>query len=509
MSKSAPRPPAGPRTATAPDVPDVLVVGAGPTGLLLAGDLAAAGARVTVLEKRGRKLSNLTRSFTVHARTLEQLQERGVAEDIIATGTRLPTLPLFGELDIHFAHLRTRYPYVLITPQFHVERVLERRAVSLGVEFRHDTEVTGLRQDAHGVELDATAADGTRETHRAAYAVGTDGVRSTVRRLLDIPFPGDSVLRSVILADVLMKEAPADLLTVDANEHGFAFVAPFGDGYYRVLAWNRHTDSSADESVDFEELRRLCQAILGRDFGMHEPRWVSRFHSDERQATRYREGRFFLAGDAAHVHSPAGGMGMNTGLQDAMNLAWKLAAAVRGHGDDALLDTYEAETHPVGEEVLRTSGSLVRAAIRQSGRTRLAQQAMIWFAGHLGPLGQALGRREGLAVSGTGITYGRERGDHRLVGRFFHGRLTGGRLDGALGTGRFVLLSPDETVRAAVADWSDRVVTAPADVRTTLLIRPDGYVAWAADGPDPAAVRTALGRWAGPAKPRIRLAHAS
>ncbi|MEU8027633.1 FAD-dependent monooxygenase [Streptomyces sp. NPDC049099] len=487
--------------------PEVLVAGAGPTGLLLAGDLAASGVRVRILEKRGRKASNLTRSFTVHARTLEQLDARGLAEGVIATGTALPTLPLFGDLDIDFTHLPTRYPYVLITPQFQVERALEERAAGLGVEIEYEAEVVGLRQDAGGVDLEVRTEGGGTAVRRARYAVGTDGVRSRVRELLGIPFPGDSVLRSVILGDVLMREAPANLLTVDANAHGFAFVCPFGDGYYRVLAWNRHNEQSAEAAADFEELRRLTRDILGTDFGMHDPRWVSRFHSDERQATRYRDGRVFLAGDAAHVHSPAGGMGMNTGLQDAMNLAWKLAAAVHGYGDDTLLDSYQAETHPVGEAVLRTSGSLVRAAIAQSGRTRAAQQFMLWLTGHLGFLGRSLGRREGRAISGTGISYSRPRGSHRLVGQFCRNLPADPSVHQALGSGRFVLLTGDDRVTGGeLADWADRVIPARPSAAaehpgTTILVRPDGYIAWAAERPEPSEVRAALQRWAGPAGP--------
>jgi 2-polyprenyl-6-methoxyphenol hydroxylase-like FAD-dependent oxidoreductase len=478
----------------------VTVVGGGPTGLLLAGDLAAAGVSVRILERRGRHLSNFTRAFTVHARTLEQLDTRGIAEELLTSGTRLDTLPLFGELDIYFSHLPTRYPYLLLSPQYDVERALEARATKLGVRIDYEAEVTGLRQDAEGVELTARLGDGTEATHRARYAVGTDGVRSTVRGLLGIPFPGDTILRSVIIGDVLMKEAPPDLLTVDANAHGFAFICPFGDGYYRVLAWNRHAQRSADEAVDFEELRRLTRDVLGSDFGMHDPRWVSRFHSEERQAPSYRAGRVFLAGDAAHVHAPAGGMGMNIGLQDAANLSWKLAAAVHGYGDDALLDTYEAETHPVGKQVLRTSGALVRAAVAQSGRTRLAQQFMIWLAGHLGGLGRAVGRREGSAISGTAISYPRPKGAHRLVGQFWRHR-PDEQVREALRTGRFALLSRSPEVARAAADWPDRVVTASPDgaAPAAVLIRPDGYVAWASDRPDPAAARRALAQWAGPA----------
>lgn len=180
-------------------------------------------------------------------------------------------------------------------------------------------------------------------------------------------------MQSVILADVQLKEQPPELLTVNASGDGFAFLSPFGDGWFRVIAWNRRKQVPDTEPVELEEVRDITRATLGTDYGMHSPRWLSRFHSDERQVERYRVGRVFLAGDAAHVHSPAGGQGMNTGLQDAANLGWKLAAAVRGWASDGLLDSYHDERHEVGREVLRSSGALLRLALAQSLGTRIAR----------------------------------------------------------------------------------------------------------------------------------------
>ncbi|MFF4650288.1 FAD-dependent monooxygenase [Streptomyces sp. NPDC001380] len=488
---------------------DVIVVGAGPTGLLLAGDLAEAGVRTTVLERRSAE-SNLTRAFAVHARTLEELDARSVADDLLAEGARLPSLRAFGRLRIDLSRLRTRFPFVLVTPQYRTEEVLRRRAEAAGARILRGAEVVGLRQDADGVELDVRhsggdddgGGDGRVAVHRARYAVGTDGVHSTVRRLLGLPYPGVSAVRSVMLADVRLDRTPDEVLTVGATGAGFGFLAPFGDGWYRVIAWDRARQPPDDAPVDPDELRDVLRRTLGDDFGMHDPRWTSRFHSDERQVPAYRSGRVLLAGDAAHCHSPAGGQGMNTGLQDAANLGWKLAAAVRGHAPDGLLDTYQAERHPVGAAVLRTSGALVRVATGRSPLTRAARTA----AGRLGGLGP-LTRRAALTVSGLGIAYPAPRGAHRLAGRRIPDlRLTAdgagapGRLYEALRGGRFVLVGGPA---GAAAPWGGRVVAAaPAgDPGAALLVRPDGYAAWAAERPSAADVRAALGAWLGaPAK---------
>ncbi|MEV7936244.1 FAD-dependent monooxygenase [Kitasatospora sp. NPDC088264] len=491
---------AKPTTAT-----DILIVGAGPTGLLLAGDLAAAGVGVTVLEKRGAE-SNLTRAFAVHARTLELLDARGLADDLIATGRPVTGLRMFDRFGIDLSSLPTRFPFVLITPQYHVERLLQDRAEQAGATILRGAEVTALRQDAEGITLETR--DGNAFTAR--YAVGTDGVRSTVRDLLGIPFPGESVVDSVMLADVRLEREPADTITVGANETGFSFLAPFGDGWYRLIAWDRKERQPDGTTPSPERLAAIARTTLGEDYGLHDVRWSSTFHSDERQAPNYRSGRVFLAGDAAHCHSPAGGQGMNTGLQDAANLSWKLAAALQGHATDALLDTYQGERHPVGRTVLRTSGALIRLALAESAPTRALRGALTTLGGHLDPVTE----RGARMVSGIDISYPAPKDAHPQVGKRVPDlRLTAlrkpvegapaapERLYEALREGKFVLVSNDEL--AAAEPWADRMVTAaPADPHgklrdTVLLIRPDGYAAWGAVDPGQGELRTALTAWLG------------
>ncbi|MGW7255664.1 FAD-dependent monooxygenase [Streptomyces sp. NPDC054834] len=468
----------------------VIVVGSGPTGLLLAGDLAAAGVPVTLVEKRPHRISNLSRAFVLHARALEQLDARGLADDLEGVGRPLDRLRLFGRLTVDLGALPSRFNHLLVLPQYEVEKVLERRAAEAGVDFRYETELTGLTQDADGVTVEVRGPDGGAGTLRAAYAVGADGMRSAVRDAIGLPFPGKSVIRSVVLADVLLAEKPESLLTVNAVGDAFAFIAPFGDGYYRVIGWHRGRDVPDHEPLELAEVKEITRLALGHDFGMHDARWMSRFHSDERQAPAYRVGRVFLAGDAAHVHTPAGGQGMNTGLQDAANLGWKLAQVVHGHAPEALLDTYQAERHPVGRSVLRSSGGIVRLAMAKRPWELALRAALTTFLDAVGPAR----RKVAAQVTGIGYDYGAPKGAHRLTGtRVPDVRLSGGsRLYEALRGGRFVLITPEayedgpgRADRLVVARWA-------SDRRTTVLVRPDGYVAWAADAAGTAAIEAAL-----------------
>ncbi|MFJ1914117.1 FAD-dependent oxidoreductase [Streptomyces sp. NPDC088147] len=502
---------------------DVIVVGAGPTGLLLAGDLAVAGHAVTLVERRAEAVGNLTRALAVHARTLEQLDARGLADELVARGFPVRELRLLTRTAIDLSRLRSRFPYVLVVGQYEVERLLERRAREAGVTFLYDTEVTGVRQGGEGAGVEvraggagpgsgagpgagagavagsgvgAVAGAGSR-TLRASYVVGTDGASSTVRRSLGLPFPGSAVIRSMVLADVRLTETPPAPLTANAEGDFLALIGSFGDGWYRVMGWNRARQLPDSAPADLDEVREAARRALGSDYGMHDARWISRFHSDERQVPHYRVGRVFLAGDAAHVHSPAGGMGMNTGLQDAANLSWKLSAVLDGRAGDALLDTYDTERHPVGAMVLRASGGIIRLALTRS----VPMRALGAIGSQLLVRAHPLTDRAMRMVSGVGIAYRSPRGAHPLVGRRAPDlALSSGRLYEALRAGRFVVVGPrgDERVRSVVPGDGPVLYTEFAHSTTrTLLIRPDGYIAWAADAPDPSGLRGALAEWTG------------
>jgi 2-polyprenyl-6-methoxyphenol hydroxylase-like FAD-dependent oxidoreductase len=486
---------------------DVVVVGAGPTGLLLAGDLARAGVSCAVLERRDGD-SNLTRAFAVHARTLEQLDARGVADELVATGTPETKLRFLGGAELSLPRLPSRFPYVLVTPQYETERVLADRARSLGADIRYGDEVTGLARFADGVEVIVRSGGQPEHLVRARYVVGTDGMHSTVRLAIGMPFPGKAVVQSVMLADVRLTQTPPDTLTLNSTGRAFALIAPFGDGWYRVIAWDRDNQPPEDVPVSLDEVAAVARQALGTDYGLHNPRWMSRFHSEERQVPSYRDGRVLLAGDAAHVHSPAGGQGMNTGLQDAANLGWKLAAAVAGWAPDGLLDTYNAERHPVGRQVLRSSGAMLRIGLTGPPAI-VAARNIVAAAATRAPFAP---RFLAGALSGLSISYPAPRGAHPLAGRRVADlRLADGRrLYEALTPGRYLLAAGPGTLPAGAATlfagYGNRVNIAEIahPSATVTLIRPDAYIAWA-HGPDansgPAGlippIRDALARWCG------------
>ena len=282
--------------------------------------------------------------------------------------------------------------------------------------------------------------------------VGADGANSTVRSAVGLPFPGHAVVRSVMLADVPLAEKPTGTVAANSTGDAFALIVPFGDGWFRVVAWSRDNQQPDDAPVSADEIRATVRQVFGTDYGMGEPRWLSRFHSDERQVPQYRVGRVFLAGDAAHVHSPAGGQGMNTGLQDAANLGWKLAAVAGGWAGDGLLDTYQDERHPVGQQVLRSSSALLRGALLNVPAPLAAgRSAAVRTLSKVRPLANRMAG----AISGLAISYPAPRGAHPLTGRRVADlRLADGRrLYEALRSGRFLLVSPDGAGSPA-AGWS-------------------------------------------------------
>ena len=473
---------------------DVAVIGAGPTGLMLACELAMRGVRVELLERRS-EAPNITRAFAVHARTLELLDARGLAGEVVARGIPVPEVaPAPGATLNLPKELHTRYPMIAMVPQSGTEHVLAARAEQLGVDVVRGAQVVEFSQDDHGVTVELANGDRVR----ARYLVGCDGAHSAVRRLLGIDFVGKQYETHIMLADVQLTRPPDEVPFNRTNDHGVVIVLPFGDGWFRAIAWDRQREQTPlSEPVSMTEMRDAFGRIAGEDFGMSEMRWSSRFLSERRQARHYRVGRVFLAGDAAHVHSPIGGQGMNTGIGDAMNLGWKLAAAVGGSGSDWLLDSYEAERHPVGAAVLALTDALNQLVLGRSRLRRMLQGLAIRAVLHF-PLSRRLMAER---LSGIGIAYPRgSRADDRLVGRRMPDiDCVCTRLYEVLRGGRFVLVTAPGAHDAAV-DWPgvDHAVHTDTALPAAMLVRPDGYIAWATRRPPTAAQLSAvLTHWCG------------
>lgn len=482
------------------DTFDVIVVGAGPAGCMLAGEVAAGGRSVLVLEKHG-SVSPLSRAFGVHARTLEVLDSRGLAEELIGTGERVGGLKLWDDTRLDLSGLPSRYPFLLSTPQVNVDELLEKRARSAGAGVLRGVTVTGLEQDGDGVRVFGTHADGTAAVWKASYVVGADGVRSVVREAIGEQFHGRALLRSIMLADVTLTDPPVGGINVDAGRDCFAFVAPFGDGWYRVIAWDRNDRSNDEDPIDEAFLRDVVVRSMGTDHGWGDVRWTSRFRCDERQVAHYRSGRVFLVGDAAHVHSPAGGQGMNTGIQDSMNLGWKLAAVLGADGDaafdgDAVLNSYESERHPVGKMVLKTSGATIRMLLVRSWFGKKLRNAVV---GRVLGTPRIASKIAGM-FSGIGISYGHAPGEHSSVGtRAPDLEVDTGTLHRALRAGSFVLALESDSNAEGIENVPENVpavVVRRTDDGPSLLVRPDGYVAWAGSSASGGWRRT-LEKWVG------------
>lgn len=462
---------------------DVIVVGAGPTGLMLACELAMRGIGVRLLEER-RGIPNITRAFGVHARTLEILDARGLADDLVQRGLPVTEVAPAPGVVMSLGEIPSRYPMILMAPQSLTERVLTARAGQLGVDIVYGAEVVGLHQDSEGVSV--RLADGTVE--HGAYIVGCDGAHSTVRDLLGIGFAGREYQTHILLADVQLADPPAGGLSAHAGPEGVVLLIPFGDGWFRAIAWDRTREHvPLTEPVSLEEIRNSFLRIGKTAFGMSAMRWSSRFLSERRQAERYRAGRGFLAGDAAHVHSPLGAQGMNTGIQDAMNLGWKLAAAVTGTAPDWLLDSYQAERHRVGADVLKLTDAFNQLVLGRSLPRRVLRRVAITVLLRVPVTRRTMQAR----LSGIGISYPHPRGAHPMTGRRMPDvGCSTTRLYEVMRRGQFVLLTRD-AVDLGRADITVAVHT-DAALPPAVLVRPDGYVAWAGETSGAAA---AIGRW--------------
>jgi 2-polyprenyl-6-methoxyphenol hydroxylase-like FAD-dependent oxidoreductase len=469
---------------------DVIVAGAGPTGLMLAGELRLHGVRVVVLEKEPEP-TKVVRALGLHVRSIEVMDQRGLLERFLANGKQYPVGGFFAAIDKPApTGMDTAHAYVLGIPQPVVERLLTEHAVELGTEIRRGCEVTGLSQDEDGVTVEL--ADGTQL--RSRYLVGCDGGRSTVRKLLGVGFPGAPATVETLLGEMEVAAPPetiaAVMARVRATQKRFG-IGPMGNGAYRVVVPAEGLTEDRAVPPTLEEVKERLRAVAGTDFGVHSPRWLSRFGDATRQAERYRVGRVLLAGDAAHIHPPTGGQGLNLGIQDAFNLGWKLAAEVAGWAPEGLLGTYDTERHPVATDVLDNTRAQMELMSTQPG-----PQAVRRLFSRLMDFDE-VNRYLTEKITAIEVRYDFGEGDALLGRRLRDVPLKRGRLYDLFHTGRGLLL--DQAGSLSTAGWEDRVdhvqdtsedLTAPA-----ILLRPDGHVAWTGD--DQEDLNKHLARWFG------------
>ncbi|WP_460525587.1 rifampin monooxygenase [Flindersiella endophytica] len=456
---------------------DVIIAGGGPTGMMLASELRLHGVDVLVLEKDAEP-AGLVRSLGLHIRSVEVMDQRGLLERFLELGTKYDRRPSsFAGIQKGWPEtIDTAHGYTLGIPQTVTDRLLAEHAAELGAEIRLGTELVGLSQDDDGVTVEL--ADGTQL--RSRYLAGCDGGRSTVRKLLGVGFPGEPSRNEWLLGELELtatqEELVAVMTEVAKTQHGFG-AGPIGNGLYRVVVPAAGVADDRAVPVTIEEVRQQLRAFGGTDFGVHSPRWLSRFGDATRLADQYRVGRVVLAGDAAHVHPPLGGQGLNLGIQDAFNLGWKLAAEVAGWAPEGLLDSYFTERHPVAADVLnntRAQGELLTHAPGPDAVRGLLAELMDF---------PEVNRYLIEKITAVSIRYDFGEG-HELLGRRLRDvELKQGRLYALLHKGRGLLL--DQTGRLSIDGWADRIdhVVDESDELDVpaILLRPDGHVAWVGD----------------------------
>lgn len=474
----------------------VIVVGGGPTGLMLAGELALAGVHVAVLERRPNQALSGARALGISSRTIEVFDQRGIAERLLTAG-QLAQVTGFAVTRLDISDFPTRHNYGLALRQKHIERILAEWVTELRVPIFYGREFTGFVQNDAGV--DVTLADGT--SYHAQYLVGCDGGRSLVRKTAGIAFTGWDATTSNILAEVEMTETPpygvhrsaAGTYAFGREEYEivngkimYKDIGPIG-----VMVTEPNPTATAEPTLN--DLKERLVAACGTDYGVHSPTWISRFTDMTRQAATYRQGRVLLAGDAAHVHSPIGGQGLSTGVQDAVNLGWKLAQVIHGSSPDGLLDSYHAERHPVGARVLKNTMAQV-ALHREDERSLAARDIVSELLSMEEPRKYIAGM-----MSGLDIRYDFGEG-HPLLGRRMPDldvvtEIGARRVFSFLHTAQWVLFNFGASLVDDVAAWANRVqyveaqydgtwelpVLGPVDAPAAVLVRPDGYVAWVAD----------------------------
>ncbi len=490
----------------------VVIAGGGPAGMTLAAELALARVDVAVVERRPNHVLVGSRAGGFHSRTIEVLDQRGVADRFLAEG-HVAQAAMFGTTVLDMSDFPTRHPYSLGIWQNQIERIMAAWIAELPVQIYYGSEVTGFAQDDTGVDVELS--DG--EPPRAQYLVGCDGGRSVIRKAAGIEFPGWDPTRSNLIAEVEVTEEPE--LGIRRDEKGIhglgrleyevrgGEVVYMDGGPMRVMVTEEHVGPTTEPTL--RDLSEALIAVYGTDYGIHNPTWISRFTDMSRQAAAYRVGRVLLAGDAAHVHYPAGGQGLSLGVQDAVNLGWKLAQVVNGTSPESLLDTYHDERHPVAARALKHT--MAQTALQGPGE-RI--KALVDVVSELATMDEPRKRLAGI-VSGLDIHYDLGEG-HPLLGRRMpdldlitaDGPL---RVFELLHDARPLLLNLGQPGDLDITPWADRVrlidasyngewelpVLGVVSAPTAVLIRPDGYVAWAGDGTQ-LGLRDALATWFGP-----------